>query len=124
MVVEPPQFGPDSGPAVDQRPAQRGTLAQSEASWEAVSAVSQVYSSALAMFTSQTQAQLAEMAQQQQRTQQMMMTAMEQLATRLGHLEVQANGQSTQQATAVPNHKIATPTEEASSSGNVECSRQ
>eukprot|EP00969_Alexandrium_andersonii_P122687 5423608-Alexandrium_andersonii.AAC.1 len=66
------------------------------------------------MLTLQTRAQLAEMAQQQQQSQQMMMAAMEQLAARLGQLEVQGNAQPTQQAANVQHHRIATPVEEAS----------
>eukprot|EP00969_Alexandrium_andersonii_P107791 4755785-Alexandrium_andersonii.AAC.1 len=57
---------------------------------------------------------MAEMAQQQQQAQQMIMTAMEQLAARLGQLEVQGNAQPAQRATTVQHHQIATPVEAAS----------
>eukprot|EP00969_Alexandrium_andersonii_P141023 6236886-Alexandrium_andersonii.AAC.1 len=54
------------------------------------------------------------MAQQQQQAQQVMMAAMEQLAARLGQLEVQGNAQPMQQTATVQHHQIATPVGEAS----------
>ena len=103
MRVEPPQFGPDHGPRVQERPPKRGAHVASEQSWEAVS---QVDSSATALLTLQTRGQLAEMVQQQQQSQQVLMQAMQQLAARMEQLEVR-NQPATPQ-----NRQIGTPKEQ------------